>query len=66
MNKVKLFLAPHADVRFICGELYKMQTGLEGLGLKADALEEATRMLTIQSIEIDEWRSGKRKPVEGE
>lgn len=46
--------APHADVRIVISELYKMEAGLAALGLNAPALAAAREKLTDLSWRVHE------------
>ena len=44
--------APHADVRIVIAEIYKLEAALNAAGLNAPALTEARDMLTRLSWQV--------------
>lgn len=59
MSEIRI--PPHADVRNVIRDLGTMRGVFLGMGLETPNLDAAIEMLTDQSFEIEEWRSGKRK-----
>lgn len=56
--------APHADVRIVIAEVYKLESGLAAMGLAAPALTEAREMLAALSRKVDHLQKSAGKADE--